>query len=113
MVEKRMESDMNGTASVEQAGDHMAESISSIPLSIAKDLQSLEARDRYRALDHWEAKDSKAPLDPVFEAIEDDDAAVRAKATAIVERYWDAEQEREERQNNGAGGEKGGAASNR
>lgn len=63
--------------------------------AIAKDLGSPDARVRYRALDHWEAKDSKAPLDPVFEAMEDDDPAVRAKATAIVEQYWAAEQERE------------------
>lgn len=56
---------------------------------------SPEARDRYRALDYWEAKDNKAPLDPVFEALEDKDPAVRAKATAIVERRWAIEQERE------------------
>jgi len=66
-----------------------------LPESIEKDLASPDARDRYRALDHWETKDSKAPLDPVFEAMEDDDPAVRAKATAIVEQYWTAEQERE------------------
>jgi len=95
MVEKRIEGKVNGTASVNQSGDSTSTSMSSIPLSVEKDLQSPEARDRYRALDYWEAKDSKAPLDPVFEAIEDDDPAVRAKATAIVERYWEAEQERE------------------
>lgn len=66
-----------------------------IPSTIAKDLDSPDARMRYRALDHWEAKDNKTPLDPVFEAMEDDDPAVRAKATAIVEQYWAAEQERE------------------
>jgi hypothetical protein len=69
-----------------------------LPESIAKDLTSPDARDRYRALDHWESKNSKGiktPLDPVFEAMEDDDPAVRAKATAIVEQYWAAEQERE------------------
>ena len=95
VVEKRMESDMNGTASVEQVGNHTSESISSVPFSVARDMQSPEARDRYRALDYWEAKDSNAPLDPVFEAIEDDDPAVRAKATAIVDRYWAVDQERE------------------
>lgn len=86
---------VNGITSVNQSGDHTP--ASSIPPSVEKDLQSLEARDRYRALDYWEAKDSKAPLDPVFEAIEDDDPAVRAKATAIVEQYWAAEQERNKR----------------
>jgi len=66
-----------------------------LPESIAKDLDSLDARDRFRALNHWEAKDSKASLDPVFEAMEDEDEAVRAKATAIVEQRWAAERERE------------------
>jgi hypothetical protein len=66
-----------------------------LPAAIAKDLDSPDARVRYRALDHWESKDNKAPLDPVFEAMEDDDPAVRAKATAIVEQNWAAEQERE------------------
>lgn len=97
MVEKQIEGNVNGAVSVNQSGDHTSASMSSIPLSVEKDLQSPEARDRYRALDHWEAKDSKAPLDPVFEAMEDEDEAVRAKATAIVERYWEAEQEGEKR----------------
>ena len=81
---------MNKTVSMSQPEDH-----ATITLTVAKDLQSPEARDRYRALDYWEAEDSKAPLDPVFEAIEDDDPAVRAKATAIVDRYWEADEKRE------------------
>jgi len=85
MVEKKIEGNVNGAASVNQSGDHTSASMSFIPLSVEKDLHSPEARDRYRALDHWEAKDSKVPLDPVFEALEDEDPAVRAKATAIVE----------------------------
>lgn len=78
-----------------QAEDRSLASEPSISQSLAKELSSPNARDRYRALDHWEAKDNKAPLDPVFEAMEDDDPAVRAKATAIVEQYWEAEQEKE------------------
>lgn len=67
-----------------------------LPASIAKDLDSPDARDRYRALDHWDEKgEAKAPLDPVFEAMEDEDEAVRAKATAIVEQRWAAEHDRE------------------
>lgn len=93
--EKKIEEEnANQTASVSQSGEHTSTSISALPLSVAKDLHSPEARDRYRALDHWETKNSKASLDPVFEALEDDDPAVRAKATAIVERYWEAEEER-------------------
>ena len=67
-----------------------------LPESIAKDLASPDARDRYRALNHWEEKGgAKTPLDLVFEAMEDEDEAVRAKAEAIVEQRWAKEQARE------------------
>jgi hypothetical protein len=66
-----------------------------IPESIAKGLDSPDVRDRIRALDHWEKKGTKAPLDPVFEALEDEDDAVRAKATAIIEQRWAEDEERE------------------
>lgn len=66
-----------------------------IPESIAKGLDSPDARERLQALDHWEKKGSKAPLDPVFEAFEDENDAVRAKATAIIEQQWAIEHERE------------------
>jgi hypothetical protein len=79
----------------EQGENHTLSLNPSIPQSVEKDLGSSDARVRYLALDYWEAKDSKAPLDPVFEAMEDEDEAVRAKATAIVEQYWAAEQEKE------------------
>lgn len=65
-----------------------------IPEAIVKDLTSFDARDRYHALDYWDSKDKKAPLDPVFTAMEDEDPAVRAKATAIVEQYWAADREK-------------------
>jgi hypothetical protein len=85
-----------GLSRTTQQGNEGASSLPrNIPATVAKDLGSPDARDRYRALDHWEAKDGKTPLDPVFEAMEDDDPAVRAKATAIVEQHWAAEQERE------------------
>ena len=67
-----------------------------IPESIAKGLDSPDARSRLQALDHWEKKGVKQPsLDPVFEALEDEDDAVRAKATAIIEQQWAIEHERE------------------
>lgn len=67
-----------------------------LPESIAKDLASADARDRFRALNHWEEKTgAKTPLDPVFEAMEDEDEAVRAKAEAIVEQRWAAEHNHE------------------
>lgn len=69
--------------------------IPGIPESIAKDLDSPDVRDRLRALEHWEKKGNKAPLDSVFEALEDEDEAIRAKATAIIEQQWAIERERE------------------
>jgi len=66
-----------------------------IPEAVAKGLGSSDARDRYRALDYWEEKDSKAPMDPIFDAMEDDDPAVRAKAAAILKQYMEAGEERE------------------
>jgi hypothetical protein len=80
----------------EQAEDRRLPSDSSIPQTITNDLTSPDARVRYRALDHWEDKDSTAPLDPVFEAMEDEDEDVREKATTIVEQRWAEEQEMED-----------------
>ena len=59
--EKKIEGNVNGTAYVDQSGATPA-SVSSLPLSVTNDRYSPEVRDRYRALDYWEAKDSKAPL---------------------------------------------------
>jgi hypothetical protein len=66
-----------------------------IPDTIAKDLGSPNPSARYRALDYWETKGTQASMDPVFEAMEDEDPSVRAKAAAIIEQRWEAEQERE------------------
>lgn len=71
-------------------------SIPGVPDSVANDLGSADARDRYRALEHWDVKGSTVPLDAVFEAMEDEDETVRAKATAIVEQRWAAEQEQDQ-----------------
>lgn len=92
------QNDRKAVASAQLATDadeHDNRSISGVPDTVVKDLRSADARDRYRALDHWDTKDSKASLDPVFEAMEDEDEAVRAKATAIVEQRWAEKQERE------------------
>lgn len=67
----------------------------SIPTEVAKGLDSPDARARYRALDYWEREGNQAPLDPVFEAMEDEDPVVRTKATAIIEQRWVATQEQE------------------
>jgi len=82
------------TANVESDGRDKLP-IPGIPESIAKGLDSPDARERIQALDHWEKKGTKAPLDPVFEAFEDENEAVRAKAAAIIEQQWATERERE------------------
>jgi hypothetical protein len=70
--------------------------IPGVPDLVMKDLGSADPRERYRALEHWNVKGSTVPLDPVFEAMEDEDEDVREKATAIVEQRWAEEQEREQ-----------------
>ncbi|MBH0200525.1 MAG: hypothetical protein HP497_14120 [Nitrospira sp.] len=70
-------------------------SIPGVPDMVVRDLGSADPRDRYRALEHWNVKGGSAPLDPVFEAMEDDDEDVREKATAIVEQRWAEEQQKE------------------
>ena len=72
-------------------------SVPGIPESIAKNLDSLDARVRLQAMNHWEAQGTTAPLDPRFTALDDEDEVVRAKATEIIERYWAAEQEKEQK----------------
>ena len=79
----------------EQSEDHNKSADPPLPDDVVQNLTSPDARVRYQALDHWNAKSGPALLDPVFEAMEDEDPAVRAKATAIVEQYWEAEQEQE------------------
>ena len=68
-----------------------------IPDSIAKGLDSPDARERLQAMNHWEAQGTKAPLDPLFAAMDDEDEVVRGKATEIIERYWAAEQEQKQK----------------
>ncbi len=63
-----------------------------IPDSVAKDLDSPYASIRLSALKHWEVNGSTAALDPVFEALKDEDEAVQAKAMEIIELYLAAEQ---------------------
>jgi hypothetical protein len=45
-----------------------------------------------RTLDHWDANKTTAPLDPVFDALEDENEAVRSKATQIIEQRFADEQ---------------------
>lgn len=83
-----------GPSNVETAGRDPLP-VPGIPESIAKALDSPDPRVRLQAMNHWEAQGTKAPLDPLFEALDDEDGYVRAKATEIIERYWAIEQERE------------------
>lgn len=90
-----VEVEANTGEAVYQSADGEVSPEIAIPRSILIDLTSLEARTRLHALEHWEKNDRNAPLDAVFDALEDEDEAVRAKAEAIVEQRWEAEQERE------------------
>ena len=67
-----------------------------IPDSVAKDLNSPYASLRLGALNHWEANGATAPLDAVFEALQDENEAVQAKAMEIIERRLAAEQVKRE-----------------
>lgn len=91
---KRADGRANETGAANQFADRTAPSELSAPRSILADLASPEARTRLRALEHWEEKDSKVSLEAVFEALEDEDEAVRTKAESIVEQRWMAEQEK-------------------
>lgn len=89
-----------GTPIVETVEDKLLKSIEEkksaalpVPDSIAKDFESPYARIRLQALDYWATQGTKAPLDPLLEALEDDDAEVRAKAAKIAEEQWGIKQE--------------------
>ena len=62
-----------------------------IPDPVAKDLDSPYASLRLSALKYWEANGSTAPLDLVFEALNDENEAVQTKAMEIIERRLAAE----------------------
>ena len=64
-----------------------------VPDSITKDLGSPDASQRLQALDYWAKQGTKAPLDPLLEALEDEDKGVRMKAAKIAEQHWGIKQE--------------------
>jgi HEAT repeat protein len=86
--------DQPSPSSGKTTGDNSAPT-PNIPHRIASELASPNPRVRYDALNYWETKGTQASIDPVFEAMEDEDPFVRAKATTIIEQRWEAEQERE------------------
>lgn len=79
----------------EQTEERHASISPDIPDAIAKDLGSPDPHIRSRALEYWETQLDQPPLTPVFEAMEDEDPAVRAKAGTIVERHMDMVKEQE------------------
>jgi len=64
-----------------------------IPDSIANALGSPHANVRLQALDYWATQGTTAPLDPLLEALEDEDKNVRTKAAKIAEQHWGIKQE--------------------
>ena len=57
---------VSSTQPVAETDERNNRSIPGVPDTVVKELGSADPRDRYRALDHWEKKDSNASLDPVF-----------------------------------------------
>lgn len=64
-----------------------------IPNLIANALSSPDANVRLKALDYWATQGTTAPLDPLLEALEDENEGVRTKATKIAEQHWGIKQE--------------------
>lgn len=60
---------------------------------LAKELNSPDVHVRLRALDRVAKQGITEPPESLIVALEDEDEDVRARATAIVERYWKVEQE--------------------
>lgn len=58
-------------------------------------LASPDVRVRLWALDHWEQHAPTGSIDPLIEALDDEDEDVQEKASEIIERYWAIEQERD------------------
>jgi hypothetical protein len=81
-----------GTSNGETDGDKKS-STPLIPDSITKALNSSDARARLKALDYWATQGTTAPLDPLLEALEDEDKDVRTKAAKIAEQHWGIKQE--------------------
>lgn len=59
---------------------------------VPADLLSPGPKARLYTLDHWSGTHTSIPLSTVFEAIEDQDEKVRARAAAIIEQQWATEQ---------------------
>lgn len=81
-----------GTPNVETDGNKKS-STPPIPDSIAKDFDSPDPRARLKALDYWATQGTTAPLDPLLEALEDENEGVRTKAAKIAEQHWGIKQE--------------------
>ncbi len=63
-----------------------------VPDWMAQALASPDAQVRLTALDRWAQQGPQAPLDPLVVALDDEDEQVRAKAMALFEQAWAAEQ---------------------
>ena len=57
-----------------------------------KDLASPDPSTRLRTLEYWDTKDIQLPSNPVFEAMEDEGEAVRARTIEIIEQQSAIEQ---------------------
>ena len=69
----------------------------SVPVWMAKDLDSPEVPGRLRALEPWAQQPRTGSVDPLLRAVDDPDERVRAKAFALLDDDWARELVAEER----------------
>ena len=72
--------------------DEIQERIPIVPIFVLTDLASQDPSTRLRALGYSCPTHTMIPLGQVFEAMEDEDEAVRARAAVIIERQWAIEE---------------------
>lgn len=72
--------------------DEIQQRIPIVPKFVPADLPSPDPKARLGTLDHWDKTNTAVPLSAVVEAMKDEDQAMRARTTAIIEQQWAIEQ---------------------
>jgi len=72
--------------------DDIKQRIPIMPKFVLTNMASPDPNARLRALDCCYATHTKIPLSHVFEAIEDEDEVMQARAAAIIEQQWAIEE---------------------
>ncbi len=72
--------------------DEIQQRIPIVPKFVPADLPSPDPKARLDTLDHWDKTNTGVPLSAVVEAMKDEDQAMRARTTAVIEQKWVIEQ---------------------